>query len=210
MSSSNPPLSTLGRPDLPSVLKPLAPPIPGEVFETPRARTSVPDTAKRKAVKVAWKRDWTGVQVPLVIPGLSAPHTGWEDRGIVESLRILAQLDAQPEIRPGERLARLRSFDNLPARIQRIFPFKVKPSFVTQYAPPPPRSTRQNPKTWSNPRTFNNRKLRRAYQRLWASLPWVTPMSAEDERWRACTFEEMVDPTLGNRRIKGKKKKSRQ
>lgn len=209
MTSSDPPLSTLGRPDLPGVLKPLAPPTPGEVFLSPRARTTIPDTAKRKALKDAWTRDWTGVLVPLIIPGSGTPKTGWEGKGVIESLRIMAQLEPVPATHPSERLPRLPSFDNLPTRLQRIYPLKLRPSPVPQYAPPPPRATRQNPKTWSNPRTFNGRKLRRAYQRLWNSLPWVTPVNLENGQWRTCTYEEMVDPSLlDSRGIKGKKRDS--
>lgn len=211
MTSSNPPLSTQSRPDLPGVLKPLAPPVPGEVYLSPRARTTIPDTARRKALKDTWTRDWTGVQVPIVITGSGTPETGWEGKGVIESLRIMAQLEPTPTTHPGERLARLPSFDHLPIRIQRIYPLKLKPSPVPQYAPPPPRATRQNPKTWSNPRTLNGRKLRRAYQRLWTSLPWVTPVNRENEnesgQWRTCTYEEMVDPSLlDSRQTKGKKK----
>jgi hypothetical protein len=112
-SDSDPPLA--GRPPLPPPLIPLRPdPILAQPVQ--RARKTVPPTAIRRAEKRAWTRDTKLVKAPLVLPtsgvrdvdlthgervwsgsgtGTVPVGTGWERRGVVRSLRILAGLEGR-------------------------------------------------------------------------------------------------------------------
>lgn len=196
LATSDPPIVMQGRPALPPVLGPLAPPEPGiGTRPAPRARTTTPESAIRKKAEREWKRQWRGVQVPLVIAGTNTPQTGWEGRGVVESLRSLASLDPAPTAAPGHTTISLPTFDHLSPHLQRIFPRKLRPSPVAQYPSPPKRATKQNPATWSAPRRFTPRALRRTYARLWARLPWVTPLDPDLSAWTACSYEMSVNPT---------------
>jgi hypothetical protein len=199
MTSHTPPLSPLNRPAIPAVLQPLTPPPVAPLHTAQRARTTIPDTAKRKAAARSWTRQWTGVQVPLLLPMPNTPKTGWEGKGIVESLRLLAQLDQTLQIPAKSALMvpSLPTLKNLPRHIQGVFPTKLKPSHVDQYPPPPPRSTRQNPSTWSNPHTLTRRLLRRTYKRLWDGLPWVRPTEEGGGRWEKCGYEDLESAGSG-------------
>lgn len=188
--SSKPPVTIEGKPALPDPLLPLAPPVVTAPATSPRARKSMPDTARRKASLREYQRNWGGVEVPLTLLG-SGPKTGWEDLGVVDSLRVLAGLDP---INTSRQRNALSTFNIMPAKLQRIFPVKLRPSSVPQYAPPPPRATRQNPRKWSNPHTLTPRMLRRTYRRLWDRLPWVT-QSAVTGEWASCSYEAMLDPS---------------
>jgi hypothetical protein len=125
MTSYLPPRSMIGRPPVPPVLLPLtpAPVIPPPLKQ--RARSTVPETAIRKAAARSWTRQWTGLRVPLIIPGTETPKTGWEGTPIIENLRILAGLPQTAETRE-------LNLDMLPARIRRIYPIKLKPKAVEQ------------------------------------------------------------------------------
>jgi hypothetical protein len=193
MLSHSPPRPMIGRPPIPACLLPLAPPPVIPPPARPRARTIIPDTAIRKAAQRSWTRQWTGVRVPLLIPGDGKPKTGWEGKGIIPNLRILAGLDSDKALQ----------LDLMPAHIRRIYPVKLKPRPIDQYQPPPPRATRQNPRTWSNPHRLTRRLLRRAYARLWESLRWVRPRLGSDQ-WEVCSFEEIDEV-----RVEGSGKKSR-
>jgi hypothetical protein len=98
----------------------------------------------------------------------------------------------------------------MPDHIRRIYPSKLVPRPVEQYQPPPPRSTRQNPSTWSNPHRLTRRLLRRTYLRLWKSLPWVRPKGNGRVTWETCSFEETgidaVESKQGTRIRKDKRK----
>jgi hypothetical protein len=207
MASHSPPLLLMGRPPMPAVLQPLAPaPVP-PLSTKPRARTTVPETAKRKAFVRSWTRQWTGVQVPLVIPVPGTPKTGWEDRGVVESLKLLAQIDKLSTDKAILKPIDLPTFYHLPRNIQRIYPTKLRPSPIEQYPPPPPRATRQNPSTWSNPHHLTRRLLRRTYKRLWDSLPWVRPVGDAADRWEKCTFANLSEGADGVKKPKSRKEK---
>lgn len=184
MRSHSPPRSLIGRPPVPPVLLPFtpAPIIPPPVRQ--RARSTVPDTAIRKAAARSWTRQWTGLRVPLVIPGPGTPKTGWEGTPIIDNLRILAGFPSLMEASPTVDL------DMLPFHIRRIYPMKLKPTPVELYPPPPPRATRQNPRTWSNPHRLTRRMIKRAYLRLWESLVWVRSRRCSDQ-WEKCTFAEL-------------------
>jgi hypothetical protein len=203
MASHSPSRSMIGRPPVPPVLLPFTPaPITPPPLRQ-RARTTVPETAIRKAASRSWTRQWTGLRVPLIIPGIGTPKTGWEGTPIVDNLRILAGLaqTAKP---------RELNLDMIPVHIRRIYPIKLRPKPVEQYRPPPPRATRQNPRTWSNPHELTRRLVRRAYSRLWETLVWVRPRRDSDQ-WEKCTFAELeVVPEVesGKKSRKEKKKQS--
>ncbi|GFZ50981.1 hypothetical protein JCM24511_08739 [Saitozyma sp. JCM 24511] len=114
-ATSEPPLT--GRPPLPPPLLPLR---PDPVLPQPvqRARRTLPPTAIRRAEKRAWTRETKLVKAPLVLPtpgerdvdldncervwsgsgtGAVTVGTGWERRGVVRSLRILAGLEGRSE-----------------------------------------------------------------------------------------------------------------
>lgn len=113
---------------------------------------------------------------------------------MVESLRILGRLDPPtPAPSEGEVVTRLPTWHHLSSRMRRIFPVKLRPSPVPQYEPPPPRATRQNPGTWSGPHRLTARMLRRTYQRLCKSIPWVSLMDKEKYEWKSCTYESLYD-----------------
>jgi len=198
MLSHSPPTPMIGRPPVPACLMPLAPQLVVPPPARPRARTIVPDTAIRKAAQRSWTRQWTGVRVPIHIPG-DGPKTRWEGKGIVDNLRILAGLDQAKTLR----------LDLMPAHIRGIYPLKFKPRPIDQYPPPPPRATRQNPSTWSNPHRLTRRLLRRTYIKLWESLPWVRPRPGSDQ-WEVCRFEEIDEVPVeqsGKKSRKERKKK---
>jgi hypothetical protein len=203
MASHSLPQSMIGRPPVPPVLLPFtpAPIIPPPLRQ--RARTTVPETAIRKAATRSWTRQWTGLRVPLIIHGIGTPKTGWEGTPIIDNLRILAGIAQTAKIRELD-------LDVMPAHIRKIYPVKLKPKPVEQYQPPPPRATRQNPRTWSNPHELTRRLIRRAYSRLWESLVWVRPRRDSDQ-WEKCTFAEIeVVPELesGKKSRKEKKKQA--
>jgi len=202
MTSHSPARSMIGRPSVPPVLFPLTPaPINPPPLKQ-RARSTIPDTAVRKAAARSWTRQWTGLHVPLIIPGTGSPKTGWEVSPIIENLRILAGL-------PQTAKTRELKLDNLPAHIRRIYPMKLKPRPVDQYQPPPPRATRQNPRTWSNPHQLTRRLIKRAYARLWESLVWVRPRRDSD-LWEKCTFAELDEVPQVESEKKSRKEKKKQ
>jgi hypothetical protein len=189
MSSHSPSLPMIGRPPVPPVLLPLAPApiIPPPL--RPRARSTVPETAIRKAAARAWTRQWTGLRVPLILPGVG-PKTGWENTAVIANLRILAGVSIHTTDTGEINLA------SIPGHMRKIYPIKLKPKPITQYQPPPPRATRQNPATWSNPHRLTRRLLRRAYQRLWENLVWVRPRGDGSDQWEVCTFAELEERPL--------------
>lgn len=192
MSSHSPPRSMIGRPPVPPVLLPLTPtPIVPPPLR-PRARSTVPDTAIRKAASRSWTRQWTGLRVPIALPGIGLPKTGWEGKGIIDNLRILAGLDDSSS----DSIHKL-NLDLMPGHIRRIYPIKLNPTSVEQYPPPPPRATRQNPRTWSNPHKLTRRLIRRAYTRLWETLSWVRPRG-DPGLWEKCSFAELNDASVEN------------
>ena len=192
----------IGRPPVPLVLLPLTPaPINPPPLKQ-RARSTVPDTAIRKAAARSWTRQWTGLRVPLIIPGTGAPKTGWEGTPIIDNLKILA---GQPQSGKPREI----NLDMLPKHIRRIYPMKLKPRAVDQYQPPPPRATRQNPRTWSNPHQLTRRLVRRAYMRLWESLVWVRPRRDSDQ-WEKCTFAELDGVPEAENGKKSRKEKKKQ
>jgi hypothetical protein len=192
----------IGRPPVPPVLLPLTPAsmIPPPLKQ--RARSTVPETAIRKAAARSWTRQWTGLRVPLIIPGTGTPKTGWEGTPIIDNLRILAGL-------PQSEKPREFNLDILPAHIRRIYPINLKPESVEQYQPPPPRATRQNPRTWSNPHRLTRRLVKRAYSRLWESLVWVRPKRDSDQ-WEKCTFAELGEVPQVESEKKSRKEKKKQ
>jgi hypothetical protein len=202
MTSHSPARSMIGRPSVPPVLLPLtpAPVIPPPLKQ--RARSTVPETAIRKAAARSWTRQWTGLRVPLIIPGTETPKTGWEGTPIIENLRILAGL-------PQTAKTRELNLDMLPAHIRRIYPIKLKPKPIEQYQPPPPRATRQNPRTWSNPHQLTRRLVKRAYSRLWESLVWVRP-KRDSDLWEKCTFAELDEVPQVESEKKSRKDKKKQ
>jgi len=140
--------------------------------------------------------------VPLVLPHSPAPgyhaspRTGWEGRGVVESLRSLAGLDGSATpIRPET----LPTFAHLPLTVQSSFPSKLKPTLRESPIPrPAPRMTRSNPRTWHHPIRLDKRLLRRSYARLWESLVWVHPGGeGEGDGWVKCGYGEMKDWEAG-------------
>ena len=198
MKSHTPPRSTIGRPPVPPILLPLT---PAPVIPTPlrpRARTTIPETAIRKAAERSWTRQWAGLSVPPTIPGHGNPKTGWEGKGIVDNLRLLAGRHTLSDVTP-------LHLDMLPAHIRRIYPIKLKPKHVEQYPPPPPRATRQNPRTWTNPHRLTRRLVRRVYSRLWDSLCWIRPRGDSDQ-WEKCTYGELQE---GSAAPEGRKKSSK-
>ena len=203
MTPHSPPRPMISRPPVPPLLLPLtpAPIIPPPLRQ--RARTSVPATAIRKAAARSWTRQWTGLGVPLVIPGTGSPKTGWEATPIIGNLKLLAGLPQTAETREV-------NLDILPAHIRRMYPIKLEPRPVEQYQPPPPAATRQNPRTWSNPHRLTRRLVRRAYSRLWESLVWVRPKRDSDQ-WEKCTFAELdgiPEAEIGKKSRKAKKKQA--
>jgi hypothetical protein len=128
MTSHSPARSMIGRPSVPPVLLPLtpAPIIPPPLKQ--RARSTVPETAIRKAAARSWTRQWTGLRVPLVIPGTENPKTGWEGTPIIENLRILAGL-------PQTAKTRELNLDMLPAHIRRIYETETYRAISTTSTP---------------------------------------------------------------------------
>jgi len=202
MTSHSPPRSMIGRPPVPPVLLSLtpAPIVPPPLKQ--RARSIVPDTAIRKAAARSWTRQWTGLRVPLIIPGTGTPKTGWEGTPIIDNLQTLA---GQPQTAKTQAL----NLDMLPAHIRRIYPIKLKPKPVEQFQPPPPRATRQNPRTWSNPHQLTRRLVKRAYSRLWESLVWARPRRDPDQ-WEKCTFAELDGVPVAENGKKSRKEKKKQ
>lgn len=205
MLTSSPPISPTIRSPLPAPLRPHGPPSLPTKELPERARTILPKTATRRATARSLQRDWAGVKVPLVLPAPtegSGPGTGWEAKGVVESLRMLAGLEGNtkncgnPLLRPLD----LPSFIHLAPRIQRIFPRCPERYTLPEppYPAPRPRATRQNPGTWSAPRTFTTRLLSRTYKRLWNSLVWSRRRSRLNgadtgaEVWEACGYQGVV------------------
>jgi hypothetical protein len=202
MITHSPPRSIIGRPPVPPILLPLtpAPIVPPPLKQ--RARSTVPETAIRKAAARSWTRQWTGLRVPLNITGTGTPKTGWEETPIIENLRILAGLPQTAETRE-------LNLDMLPAHIRRIYPIELKLKPIEQYQPPPPRATRQNPRTWSNPHQLTRRLVKRAYSRLWESLVWVRPKRDSDQ-WEKCTFAELDEVPQVESEKKSRKEKKKQ
>lgn len=219
-------------PDLPDALQPLRPKyIPSAKTES-RLRP-VPDTAVRKAGRDKWAHEWANVRVPLTLPQVderhgqvgAQPSTGWEGRGLVEAFRMLAGLrtglyaqstrqafeDSAPS--PTQKPSPVKPYDlptfsALSLHLQRIFPKCASNHYAELqiYPVPPPRATRQNPRTWRAPRRLRPRLVRRIYRLLWDKLVWVKPIHRDSARvggtspssglparlvWEKCTYDEM-------------------
>lgn len=193
----------------------------------------MPDTAVRKAGRDKWAHEWANVRVPLVLPRVderhgqvgSQPSTGWEGTGIVEAFRKLAGLEpgmyaestqqaseelapATPQQPASQKGHDLPTFSALSPHLRRIFPKRTSDQYAALpvYPVPPPRATRQNPRTWRAPRRLRPRLIRRIYRLLWDKLVWVKPVHRDGARpsgaiqagaqptrlvWEKCTYDEM-------------------
>jgi hypothetical protein len=174
MATSTPPISPIGRPDLPAPLKPHRPDYSRQP-PSKRARVGTTPTAERKDALKRWQAEWAGVKSPLILR--DGPSTGWENKDIIENLRVLARLDTGPI-----------SLQSLSPRLQRIYPRRPYTLPEPPYPSPPPRATRQKPRTWSHHRDLTPRLLSRVYRRLWKSLKWSRQRNGS---WVACTYEEL-------------------
>lgn len=219
---SSPCLEPTSERGLPAPLLPLKPvPIKPNIAPSARLRP-LPAVDLRKAAKKKSDRDWQEVQVPLVLPpSHEGWRTGWEDLGVVESLRMLAGLDEVTDgrnssgsnIQPGLAestparaspfppplpLARhLPSFSSLPPHIRLLLPHRRLPPIprLQAHPSPPAAHTRPNPRTWGPVRAFRPRLIRRAYKRLWESLTWARPVLAQregGEKWKKVSWEELL------------------
>lgn len=155
-----------------------------------------------------------------MLPSGSGIKTGWEDLGVLDSLRVLAGFHEsktvyqkfrmperveEDEITEDRRVVirhhQLETFGHLPKILRAIFPTKLRPTRrESPYPVPPPSHVRETPGRWSRPREVTPRLIRRAYQRLFESLNWVRPVYLEsggtkagrvETSWVKCTFEQM-------------------
>ena len=130
--------------------------------------------------------------------GRQDPATGWEGKGIVEALQALSGLREVPHhqamVHDIDQVGLLRgrdlpTFPNLSPILQRIFPFKLRPTLREPPFPRPPSGmTRSNPGTWHHPVRLDARLRRRVYARFWESLVWVRQ---GDKGWVKCTHQGM-------------------
>lgn len=169
-----------------------------------RARTVKPAKVLEREKRRAWELEWDCIgAVPLVIVKGSA-KTGWEGKGVPESLRVLAGLegggfeipmprrqrgDAPPTRNEPVDTRSLQTFENLPASLRAVYPKRRrKGPPPDRYPRPRPAHTRENPKTWRPPTVITPRLLTRVYKRLWDELGWVRQTNAG--QWIADTWEE--------------------
>lgn len=181
----------------------------------------------RNIEKKYWRFAWDESPVPIVLP--PNPHgtvTGWEGKGIVETLEALAAV-SQPAVVPPSPVApkvpppvlsgpdpryprTLPSFANLAPSLQRIFPQTMRiGSPPDALAKPRPAHTRQTPKLWREPRRLDLRLIRRTYQRFYESLPWIEvayeePNSLEVEEAKAAKISRERIVQEERLRAKGK------
>lgn len=173
---------------LPPCLKPL---MRKRVVEPPfpRARTILPPAAVRREALQEWEWAWANAAPPLILgPNTDGAMTGWENKGIVESLRHLAGLESAPRMPGPPRKsalpttyvtgAELASFQNLPPSLQAAFPKRKTSAYRPPPPFPPPRAslTRDQPGRWSHAREMTPRLVRRAYKTMWDSLGWVAQL----------------------------------
>ncbi|CAK9781454.1 hypothetical protein CC85DRAFT_282726 [Cutaneotrichosporon oleaginosum] len=170
---------------LPPCLRPLSKKRPDEQ-PVPRARTILPPAAVRRVARKDWEWAWANVSVPVVFPeNEDGAATGWEGKGVIETMRQLAGLESPPAAPTPPRRAgvvTLRgprdpppSFQNLPNSLQAAFPRRSPRSYRPLPPFPPPRAslTRSNPQTWKYPRKLTARLIRRVYKSVWDRLDWV-------------------------------------
>ena len=226
ISKTSPP-SNEPRPDehlLGPYRQPLPPPLECLRYTLPvnpnpyiaRARARVPPTEGKRKARLRWIADQNLVQIPLIMPKGSGAATGWEDSGIVESLRILAGVGdtildhghhpspprrTRPEdLPPSDAIqilgnpSQLPTFQHLSPVLKRIFPIKVRPTYhEARYPKPGLHETKGNPHTWHQPENLDYRMIQRAYARLWDTLAWSHPMTAGGEKWVQCDYDSMRD-----------------
>ena len=210
-----------GRKPLPIPLLPVAPPPrKGNAESTVRAREYLPENHGKRQAILEWRRQWDKVGVPIVLPKGSGYSTGWEDRGIVETIRAFAGVgetvidgrfsgsgsggpprrltstrdlprQGDREVLPGP--STLPTFHNLSPVMQRIFPIKLKPTHREPPYPRPPRhETRETRKIWSHPVPLSSRMVRVIYENIWHGLEWVRPLTRDGQgKWVKCTYDEM-------------------
>ncbi|GMK55805.1 hypothetical protein CspeluHIS016_0208610 [Cutaneotrichosporon spelunceum] len=171
---------------LPPCLRPLAKRRP-DPPSIPRARTVDPPAAVRREMRKRWEWAWDNVSVPIVLPANEdGAATGWEGKGVIETMRAMAGVDSSPfPPTPPRRAGRpaqtgrqhpLPSFENLPNSLKAAFPRRPPSSYRSLSYFPPPRAaiTRQNPRTWKYQRKMTARLIRRAYKSVWERLDWVS------------------------------------
>ena len=187
--------------------------------KTPRVRNSpVYHEGKRQTLKAAQQR-WSSVNPPIYLPKGSGASTGWENKGIVDTLRAFAgvgdtvlqgryfglaarppprrsSFDSMPRpekrvILPGPHV--LQTFHRLPPHIQRIFPIKLKPTIREPPYPRPPRhETKDEKLLWAHPVPLTNRLIRVAYEMVWNRLEWSRPVvRGDNSEWAKCSYDEM-------------------
>lgn len=186
---------------------PLAPCFKVRPADTPpvRARTVPPRKALQRQARDAWQRAWDSIgAVPLTMPPGSGCRTGWEGRGVAESLHELAGVarplnqvpmprrqrgDAPPEVIYRVDTRTLPTFNNLPGSLKAVYPRQRREGHPPdRYPRPRPAHTRANPKTWRPPTVISTRLLTRMYRRIWDELKWVR--KTKDGAWVLGQWEE--------------------
>ncbi|BEI85147.1 hypothetical protein CcaverHIS002_0505480 [Cutaneotrichosporon cavernicola] len=173
---------------LPPCLRPLSKKPPAGLIGV-RARTVIPRAAVNREARKEWEYQWDNVSVPIVMPANEdGAATGWEGKGVIETMRAMAGFDSSPfpptpprragAVKPKSPKEPLPSFNNLPNSLKAAFPRRPPSSYRTLPSFPQPRValTRDNPRTWSNPRKMTPRLLRRTYNDVWERLDWVAKM----------------------------------
>lgn len=168
-----------------------------------RARTVTPPKVTERNARREWERQWDAIAaVPLTIKG--GARTGWEGKGVAESLRVLAGLegggfelplprrergDAPPTQNIPVDTRALQTFENLPGSLRAVYPkTRRRGPPPDRYPRPRPAHTRENPHTWGPPTAITPRLLTRVYKRLWDQLGWVRQTKAG--QWVKGTWEE--------------------
>lgn len=193
----------------PRTLQPVPPPlkpllkVKGGSLKPARARTETPRKVLEREERRKWEREWDSITaVPLTIKG--SARTGWEGKGVAESLRVLAGLegrgfelplprrergDAPPTVNEPVDTRSLQTFENLPASLRAVYPRRRRRGQPPDpYPRPRPAHTRENPRTWGPATVITPRLLTRVYKRLWDQLGWVKQTKAG--QWVTGTWEE--------------------
>lgn len=178
----------------------------------PAKRIALLKAASREAA-----RKWDAARVPLAFPPGADARTGWEGRGVIESLRTIAGLDlgkpithaeGYPVINPRELPTYTRLRPSLRAVLPRTF-YRGSPPEGARFQRPNPGLVRDNPNTFGHPIDLTPRLITRLYRAFWNELRWTfqavpkgplrgkgedkdVPPAPRPRKWVAGTYAEWV------------------